>query len=133
MDYLWEIGSGANWLAYHIVVTLALQRFFLECPHHPVPAFLIYDQPSQVYFPRTKLDEEDDDDFHLKDEDVDAVRKVFRLLAKATQKYPGRLQVIILDHADSEVWGGIENLVCKEHWRGTEKLVPIDWTTAQEL
>lgn len=82
MDYLWEIGSGANWLAYHIVVTLALQRFFLECPHHPVPAFLIYDQPSQVYFPRTKQDEDDKDDFQLKDKDVDAVRKVFRLLTK---------------------------------------------------
>ena len=29
-DYLWEIGSGANWLAYHLAVTLALQRFFLN-------------------------------------------------------------------------------------------------------
>jgi len=29
-DYLWEIGSGANWLAYHVAVTLALQRFFLS-------------------------------------------------------------------------------------------------------
>jgi hypothetical protein len=27
-DYLWEIGSGANWLAYHVAITLALQRFF---------------------------------------------------------------------------------------------------------
>jgi hypothetical protein len=51
-DYLWEIGSGANWLAYHVAVTLALQRFFLEQPQHPVPGLLIYDQPSQVYFPR---------------------------------------------------------------------------------
>lgn len=46
-DYLWEIGSGANWLAYHIATTLALQRFFLDSPHHPVPALLVYDQPSQ--------------------------------------------------------------------------------------
>ena len=51
-DYLWEIGSGANWLAYHVALTLALQRFFLTEPHHPVPGVLIYDQPSQVYFPR---------------------------------------------------------------------------------
>src|SRR5580693_734448 len=28
-DYLWEIGSGANWLAYHVATTLALQKFFL--------------------------------------------------------------------------------------------------------
>ncbi len=51
-DYLWEIGSGANWLAYHVALTLALQVFFLGLPHHPVPGLLIYDQPSQVYFPR---------------------------------------------------------------------------------
>ena len=51
-DYLWEIGSGANWLAYHVAMTIALQRFFLSEPHHPVPAMLVYDQPSQVYFPR---------------------------------------------------------------------------------
>lgn len=36
-DYLWEIGSGANWLAYHIAISLGLQRFFLGLPHHPVP------------------------------------------------------------------------------------------------
>ena len=32
MDYLWEIGSGANWLAYHVAVTLALQIYFLKHP-----------------------------------------------------------------------------------------------------
>lgn len=31
-DYLWEIGSGANWLAYHVALTLAMQRFFLDVP-----------------------------------------------------------------------------------------------------
>jgi hypothetical protein len=45
-DYLWEIGSGANWLAYHVSITLALQHFFLTEPHHPVPAMLVFDQPS---------------------------------------------------------------------------------------
>ena len=29
-DFLWEIGSGANWLAYHVATTLALQEFFLR-------------------------------------------------------------------------------------------------------
>ena len=27
-DYLWEIGSGSNWLAYHISTILGLQEFF---------------------------------------------------------------------------------------------------------
>ena len=88
-DYLWEIGSGANWLAYHIAVTLALQKFFLEQPHHPVPGLLIYDQPSQVYFPRTPEESTEAGQSRTKpkwqDQDVLAVRKVFSVLGAATQ------------------------------------------------
>ena len=51
-DYLWEIGSGANWLSYHVAVSLALQQFFIENSPSPVPGFIVYDQPSQVYFPQ---------------------------------------------------------------------------------
>ena len=45
-DYLWEIGSGANWLSYHVAVSLALQQFFIESEPSPVPSLLVYDQPS---------------------------------------------------------------------------------------
>ena len=47
-DFLWEIGSGANWLSYHVAVSLALQQFFLESSPSPVPSFLVFDQLSQV-------------------------------------------------------------------------------------
>ncbi len=79
-DYLWEIGSGANWLAYHVAVTLALQRFFLEQPGHPVPGMLIYDQPSQVYFPRGFEVEEEILVGRTRDEDIAAVRAVFETI-----------------------------------------------------
>src|SRR5436309_737031 len=36
-DYLWEIGSGANWLSYHVAVSLALQDLFIERTDNPVP------------------------------------------------------------------------------------------------
>jgi hypothetical protein len=36
-------------------VTLALQRFFIGEVNHPVPGMLVYDQPSQVYFPRGSM------------------------------------------------------------------------------
>ena len=42
-----EIGSGMNWVGYHLTAYLALQRFFIE-QHRPVPAFLVLDQPSQA-------------------------------------------------------------------------------------
>jgi hypothetical protein len=129
-DYLWEIGSGANWLAYHIALTLALQGYFLRLPHHPVPALLIYDQPSQVYFPARRAGEPaaEESDPRWKNEDVAAVRKVFSLLNNIIERTNGRLQIIVLDHADEEVWGSLPYVHLVEEWRG-KGLVPITWTT----
>lgn len=125
-DYLWEIGSGANWLAYHVSLTLAFQRFFLQTPAHPVPNFLVYDQPSQVYFPQSPRDD-DVSDADWRDEDIVAVRKVFSAVSLETQKARGNLQVILLDHADDKVWGDIENVILIEEWRDGKKLVPVEW------
>jgi hypothetical protein len=130
-DFLWEIGSGANWLAYHIAISLSLQRFFLELPHHPVPALLVYDQPSQVYFPRRVSKENETVQGELRDEDIVAVRKVFMTLASEVNRTSARLQIIVLDHAGSEVWGEIEGVTLTEEWRdGHQKLVPIEWLSA---
>lgn len=129
-DYLWEIGSGANWLAYHVALTVAFQQFFLKLPHHPVPGLLVYDQPSQVYFPRRIAGRDkayDSGDPELRDQDVVEVRKVFALLAKEVYAAAGRLQVIVLDHADEAVWGGLAGVRKIEEWRGGEALVPESW------
>lgn len=129
-DFLWEIGSGANWLAYHIATLLALQLYFLKKSDHSVPHLLIFDQPSQVYFPVKsavrKGRDEDAEEIEpvLDDEDRDAVRKVFSVLARGVRRAKGRLQIIVLDHAGSEVWGGIEGVSLAEEWREGEKLVP---------
>jgi hypothetical protein len=125
-DYLWEIGSGANWLAYHVAMTIALQRFFLSEPHHAVPALLVYDQPSQVYFPKTAARPDEKLDISWTDEDVIAVRKVFELLGEEVLFAKGRLQVIVLDHADENVWGGLQGVQLTEQWRG-KALVPMEW------
>lgn len=125
-DYLWEIGSGANWLAYHVSVSLALQRFFLKTPAHPVPGFLVYDQPSQVYFPKGSRSE-DIEPSEWRDEDIEAVRKVFSAVSHETTLAMGRLQIILLDHADQSVWSGVENINLVDEWRDGEKLVPMSW------
>jgi hypothetical protein len=128
-DYLFEVGSGANWLAYHVSVSLALQQLFLADQPNPVPAFLVYDQPSQVYFPRrlagalTTAEE----DPELQDEDIEAVRKVFQVIAKVVSFSKGELQVIVLDHAGPDVWQGIDAVRLVEEWRDGRKLVPIEW------
>ena len=126
-DYLWEIGSGANWLSYHIAITLALQSYFLSQPHHPTPGLLVYDQPSQAYFPRRGAGLVEREEREWRDEDVVAVRKVFQAISEEVGVAKGRLQVIVLDHADKDVWGGIENALLVENWREGRKLVPESW------
>ncbi len=127
-DFLWEIGSGANWLAYHVALTLSLQGYFLSKPNHPVPGLLIYDQPSQVYFPtrRAGRPQEEGLDPEWNNEDVVAVRKVFALFDHIITRTKGRLQIIVLDHADEEVWGELANVHRVEEWRG-KGLVPTEW------
>jgi len=126
-DYLWEIGSGANWLAYHVAITLALQIYFLKNPPSSVPALLVYDQPSQVYFPTMTKQQSGERDWKLTDqEDIQAVRRIFEALGKHVIAAKGALQVIVLDHADQEVWGELPGVSLVEVWRGN-KLVPLDW------
>lgn len=127
-DYLWEIGSGANWLAYHVAVTLALHRFFLS-GYHSVPGLLIYDQPSQVYFPRGFLDEQETASGRGRDKDIAAVRSVFEAIGNEVVRSQGRLQAIVLDHAGTDVWGGITGVTLTEEWRDDIKLIPVEWLT----
>ena len=128
-DYLSEIGSGSNWLSYHLAVLLSLHQFYLSQKHSPVPAFLVLDQPSQVYFPKrmVSMNVENEDDPKVRDEDVDAVRKAFEVMGRVVLGEEGRLQLIVLDHASREVWGGIDGVVGLPEWRDGTKLVPMEW------
>jgi hypothetical protein len=131
-DYLSEIGSGSNWLSYHIAVMLGLQQFFLNLEHSPVPGFLVIDQPSQVYFPKkvaTREGEETEEPQFTSDEDIEAVQKAFRVLGSVVGRAAGKLQVIVLDHAPKTVWGQLPNVVEVEEWRDGRKLVPTEWLT----
>ena len=48
-----EMGSGANWLASHLSIFLSFLYLNTKNEKSVIPSFLILDQPSQVYFPRT--------------------------------------------------------------------------------
>jgi len=132
-DYLSEIGSGSNWLSYHLAVLLALHQFFLSQRRGPVPAFLVLDQPSQVYFPKRIVARPEDDEVEeveepqLRDEDVDAVRQAFEVMGRVALDAKGGLQLIVLDHASRDVWGDIDGVVGLPEWRNGVKLVPMAW------
>ncbi len=133
-DYLWEIGSGANWLSYHVAVLVALHEFFLGLDHSAVPGLLVLDQPSQVYFPRrltpVRDDATEESDPTFSDEDVEAVRMVFEALDAAIESSREQLQFLVLDHAGEDVWRGLPNVHCVEEWRDGRALIPEDWLTS---
>lgn len=131
-DYLWEIGSGANWVAYHVATIIALHRLSRETQGSPVPSFAILDQPSQVYFPRPPTAKSEDEhqpeeDPTLDDEDVTAVRQIFSVLCAEAQSAKGSWQAVVLDHAGGDVWGELPGIHLVEDWRGSNKLVPEAW------
>lgn len=130
-DVLSEIGSGSNWLSYHVAILLALHQLFLEQAQSPVPSFIVLDQPSQVYFPTVtskSAESKIEDDYDFTDEDIVAVFKTYKVLFDVVNAAEAKLQVIVVDHAGDAVWGELAELNFVEEWRGDEALVPLDWT-----
>ena len=143
-DYLWEIGSGENWMAYHLAALLALHGIFLaRGQNNPVPTFLVIDQPSQVYFPSDTFEQivagedvagavegssEAARRRNRRLSDLESTRKIFSTLAKAHKAFGSNLQIIVLDHADKHAWGEVEGIKEVENWRGAaDFLIPADW------
>jgi Protein of unknown function (DUF3732) len=121
---LYKMGSGENWVGYHILAHLALHKWFRR-KGRPVPAFLILDQPSQAHYPPGE-DVEGSLDV-LEDDDRKAVRDLFRLIDRAAKELAPSLQIIVMDHADLKE-GWFQDAVT-ERWRGGKKLIPTEWLT----
>jgi len=129
-DFLWEIGSGSNWLSYHVALTLGLHQFFLNLASCPVPNFIVYDQPSQVYFPQRLVDRKNAEpasEPEWRDEDEEAVRKVFIAMSQAVTAASGKVQVNVVEHAPKTVWGGIPRVHEVDEWRNGQALIPAEW------
>ena len=128
---LGELGSGSNWLAYHLAITLAFQRYFTEdLSHSPIPSFLIYDQPSQVYFGgQIVRDAAEGYDPELGDEDTKAVRKMFETMNRYINEAKNAPQIMVFDHVRPHVWEGIPAVHLVDQWRGdpSKKLIPPEW------
>jgi hypothetical protein len=117
-----RMGSGENWVGYHLIAHLALHHWFVQRVR-PVPRFLFLDQPSQVYFPAEK-DIEGSMSIVSEDDRI-AVSRMFRLVFDVVREIAPGLQVVITEHADiNEDW--YQGAVV-ERWRGGLKLVPEEW------
>ena len=123
--YLWETGSGSNWVAFHIGVILGFHFHFIE-KKLPILNFIMYDQPSQVYFPQKILTEKDK---KFEDKDIEQVKKMFKTFEDAVKDANGNLQIIVSDHADELVWGDISDKYkhIVANWSNGEALIPQEW------
>lgn len=99
---------------------MRISGVFASLPGSSVPSFVIFDQPSQVYFPKVTLVEggEKEEDFkNYEDEDFYAVKKIFKTLSETFSKPDASWQFIVLDHADKAIYGDIENVHEVDEWR----------------
>lgn len=119
---LTRMGSGENWVGYHVVAHLGLHKLF-RSRIRPVPGFLVLDQPSQAHYPPER--DADGDLSTLNDEDRTAVHRLFELFQQVATELAPTMQVIILDHVDiKEPW--FEQAVVAR-WRRGGTLVPKNW------
>ncbi|MGM7973341.1 DUF3732 domain-containing protein [Yersinia enterocolitica] len=124
---LFRMGSGENWVGYHILAHLALHRWFRQ-KKRPVPGFLILDQPSQAHYPPEKDNDGSID--ALKNEDQNAVNRLFSLINHAAKTLAPDLQIIVMDHADlKDDWF---QAAVSDRWRNGVKLIPTSWITPQK-
>src|SRR3972149_6622246 len=79
---LTHMGSGANWVAYHLLIHFALHKHFVKA-ERPVPRSLILDQPSQIYFPPEK-DNNQTGTIEVSSHET-AVRQMYEFIFKATK------------------------------------------------
>ena len=119
-----QMGSGENWVGYHVAAHLSLHKLFCR-RGRPVHGLLMLDQPSQAHYPPERDEGGRIDD--LPDEDQTAVRQLFKLLHNYCHELTPDMQIIVADHVELlEDWFR-ESIA--ERWRHGIALVPQSWLT----
>lgn len=120
-----DMGSGDNHLGYHVATLLSLHEWFAE-NGGPVPGVLILDQPSQVYFPPDHVGDE-----VLESDDRVLLLNIFKAIHRTLRRLDGKLQVIVMEHADLEDPAFSEHV--EHRWRrgDGQALVPASWIPAE--
>lgn len=121
-----RMGSGENWVGYHLIAHFALHHWFVE-RQRPVPRFIFIDQPSQVYFPEDEDWQRQENGTVTVGEDRLKVARMYRLAHDLVDQLNGQFQIIITDHANiNEPW--FQDRVI-ERWREGRRLIPAEWDT----
>lgn len=123
--FLSRIGSGANYMGYHLATLFGLHEYLNQLKEvgkvNYVPTFLVLDQPSQVYYPK---------EFTEESKDIEDTKKIFETTYEFMKRTNNKIQIIILEHVPSFMWEDIDidsfNLV--ENWDSEgDALIPAKW------
>lgn len=123
----------------------------------PPFSFLVIDQPSQVYFPSavsganeldliqklydesTELSEHRSLESIEKEnsrkkallnrkDDITSTIRIFEMLAEGLKNANNNYQIIVLEHADNNIWGKVEGTYDAANWSGDNTgLIPQEW------
>jgi hypothetical protein len=173
-SYLWEVGSGENWMGYHIALLLSLHEYCVNDSQGVVLPFLVIDQPTQVYFPgkddayekakqnanmksnnqinnleintnyeKQKKSVDISKEEHnllpfdnepgeikrseLKINDFEKAERIFEVLSESIKITNKSIQIIVTEHADSFVYGKIQDIHQVDEWREGRSLIPAKW------
>ena len=131
-DFLWEVGSGQNWVGYHIAGLLGLHEHFIALKENPVPRFLLIDQPSQVYFPEAWPSMEQAPGTEGKvatSADIEGVKRIFGALSRFLDSVKNEFQIIVTEHAGAITWDHIPHVHVVGNWRRghDDFLIPDAW------
>jgi hypothetical protein len=121
---LLRIGSGENWVGYHLVAHLALHRYF-TLHQRPVPRMLLLDQITQPFYPSEVAKDSGNTDLIRSDADRNTVHGMFELMYDFVNDLAPSFQLIVSDHANlPDQW--YQDCV-RYNWRNGEALIPQDW------
>lgn len=133
-DFLWEVGSGQNWVGYHLAALFAMHEFLIGRTDSPVPSFLVIDQPSQVYFPESSWHSSDKKPLYSVSsdisEDIKGVQRIFGQLKAFFDRTEGKVQIIVTEHAGEITWDAVKDSInIVGNWRGEKEdyLIPKSW------
>ncbi len=122
--FLNKIGSGSNYMCYHLATMLGLHEYFYNLKDtnkvNYIPSFLILDQPSQVYYPERREGKKEGELNPEESEDLINTKKIFEVCSRFLERTNNEIQIIILEHADKDSWSEVNNIELIENWRGKE-------------
>lgn len=125
--YLYEMGSGANWVSCHIALFLSFLRYFATQEHSPMLLTMFFDQPSQVYFPQGTISKDDKKEFSYAD--IKAVNQIYKTIFDEINDIgtiTGTLpQILIVDHVDGKDLEIREEFLSyvRKDWRNGDGLI----------